>query len=123
MHTILTLVHPTDFRAQASYNANATTAAPAAAATAIDPPMCCAAPANAVDLGWPGAVGLLPFMEMLLTRSDGHGVASEAYAAERVIILSGAGDGQLVPQGATTVEVYRKGQQNSSNTKTLPNSP
>ena len=44
-------------------------------------------------------------MEMLLTRSDGHGVASETYGAERVIILSGAGDGQLVPQGARTVEV------------------
>ena len=46
-------------------------------------------------------------MEILLTRSDGHGVASDMDGAERVIILSGAGDGQLVPQGARTVEVCK----------------
>ena len=80
--------------------------APAAAAAAIDPAKCCAPPAKAVVLGWPGAVGLVPFMEMLLTRSDGHGVPSDTDGAERVIILSGAGEGQLVPQGAVTVEVY-----------------
>jgi len=60
---------------------------------------------KAVVLGWPGAVGLVPFPEMLLTMSDGHGVPSETAGAERVIILSGAADGQLVPQGARTVVV------------------
>ena len=44
-------------------------------------------------------------MEILLTRSDGHGVPSDMDGAERVINLSGAGDGQLVPHGARIVEV------------------
>ena len=49
-------------------------------------------------------------MEMLLTRRDGHGVPSDEGGAERVIVLSGAGDGQLVPHGARTVEVYIRSQ-------------
>ena len=48
---------------------------------------------------------MLPFMEILLTRREGQGVASETIGAERVMVLSGAGEGQLVPQGAVTVEV------------------
>ena len=74
---------------------------------ANDPPTTTwpAPPANAVLFGWPGAVGLLPFMEMLLTSRDGQGVASETIGAERVMVLSGAAEGQDVPQGASTVDV------------------
>lgn len=46
---------------------------------------------------------LVAFMETLLTRSDGHGEVSMG-GALRVIILSAAGEGQEVPQGARTVE-------------------
>lgn len=49
-------------------------------------------------------VGLVPFVPILLTMRDGHGVASDIDGAVRVIILSGAADGQEVPQGAVTVE-------------------
>jgi len=49
-------------------------------------------------------VGLVPFVPMLLTIKDGQGVASEVYAAVRVIILSGTAEGQDVPQGAVTVD-------------------
>ena len=48
-------------------------------------------------------VGLVPFVPMLLTIKEGHGVASDIDGAVRVIILSGAGEGQEVPQGTMTV--------------------
>ena len=41
---------------------------------------------------------------MLLTINEGHGVPSDMDGAVRVMSLSGAGDGQAVPQGAVTVE-------------------
>lgn len=43
---------------------------------------------------------------MLLTIKDGQGVASDIDGAVRVIILSGAADGQEVPQGARTVDLH-----------------
>ena len=43
---------------------------------------------------------------MLLTMRDGQGVPSDAEGAVRVISLSGAGDGQDVPQGAVTVDLH-----------------
>lgn len=46
---------------------------------------------------------LVPFIEILLTMRDGQGDVSMG-AALRVIILSGAGEGHEVPQGAVTVE-------------------
>lgn len=46
---------------------------------------------------------LVPFMATLLTMRDGQGEVSMG-AALRVIILSGAAEGQEVPQGAKTVE-------------------
>lgn len=49
-------------------------------------------------------VGLVPFVPMLLTIKDGQGVASDIDGAVRVIILSGAAEGQDVPQGAVTVD-------------------
>lgn len=47
----------------------------------------------------------MPLVPMLLTIKDGHGVPSDMDGAVRVIILSGAGDGQAVPQGAETVDL------------------
>lgn len=44
------------------------------------------------------------FVPMLLTIRDGQGVPSDADGVVRVIILSGAADGQDVPQGARTVD-------------------
>lgn len=52
----------------------------------------------------PVPVGFVPLMPMLLTIKDGQGVPSDIDGADRVIILSGAGDGQEVPQGARTVD-------------------
>ena len=49
-------------------------------------------------------VGLVPLVPMLLTIKDGQGVPSDTDGAVRVISLSGAGDGQEVPQGAVTVD-------------------
>ena len=49
-------------------------------------------------------VGFVPLVPMLLTIKDGQGVPSDIDGAVRVIILSGAGDGQAVPQGARTVD-------------------
>ena len=49
-------------------------------------------------------VGLVPLVPILLTINDGQGVPSDIDGAVRVIILSGAGDGQAVPQGAETVD-------------------
>ncbi len=46
---------------------------------------------------------VVAFMAMLLTLTDGHGDVSMG-GALRVIILSGAADGQEVPHGARTVE-------------------
>ena len=46
---------------------------------------------------------LVPFIAILLTIRDGQGDVSMG-AALRVIILSGAGEGHEVPQGAVTVE-------------------
>ena len=43
-------------------------------------------------------------MGTLLTTREGQGVDVAMGAALRVIILSGAADGQEVPQGARTVE-------------------
>ena len=42
---------------------------------------------------------------MLLTIKDGQGVPSDMDGAVRVIILSGAGDWQAVPQRALTVDL------------------
>lgn len=49
-------------------------------------------------------VGIVPLVPMLLTIKDGQGVPSDLDGAVRVIDLSGAGDGQAVPQGAETVD-------------------
>lgn len=49
-------------------------------------------------------LGLVPLVPMLLTINDGHGVPSDMDGVVRVIILSGAADGQEVPQGARTVD-------------------
>lgn len=49
-------------------------------------------------------VAFVPLEPMLLTIRDGHGVPSDMEGAVRVIILSGAADGQEVPQGARTVD-------------------
>lgn len=49
-------------------------------------------------------VGLVPLEPILLTIKDGHGVPSDMDGAVRVIILSGAADGQAVPQGARMVD-------------------
>ena len=46
---------------------------------------------------------LVAFMATLLTRRDGQGDVSMG-GALRVIILSGAAEGQEVPHGAMTVE-------------------
>lgn len=46
---------------------------------------------------------LVAFVATLLTRRDGQGEVSMG-GALRVIILSGAAEGQEVPQGARTVE-------------------
>ena len=46
---------------------------------------------------------LVAFMDTLLTMRDGQGEVAMG-GALRVIILSGAGEGQEVPQGARMVE-------------------
>lgn len=46
---------------------------------------------------------LVVFIDILLTMTDGHGEVSIG-GALRVIILSGAGEGHDVPQGAAMVE-------------------
>jgi len=51
-------------------------------------------------------VGFVPLVPMLLTIKDGQGVPSDIDGAVRVIILSGAADGQEVPQGARTVDLH-----------------
>ena len=48
--------------------------------------------------------GFVPLVPMLLTINEGHGVPSDMDGAVRVIILSGAGEGHAVPQGADTVD-------------------
>lgn len=54
-------------------------------------------------MGEPVVTPLVAFIATLLTRRDGQGEVSMG-GALRVIILSGAGEGQEVPQGARTVE-------------------
>ena len=56
-----------------------------------------------VGVGDPGVTPLVPFIELLLTLTDGQGDVSIG-GALRVIILSGAAEGHEVPQGAKTVE-------------------
>lgn len=62
-----------------------------------------APPAKWVGVGEPVVTPLVAFIATLLTRRDGQGEVSMG-GALRVIILSGAAEGQEVPQGATTVE-------------------
>ena len=54
-------------------------------------------------MGEPVVTPLVAFIATLLTRRDGQGEVSVG-GALRVIILSAAGEGQEVPQGARTVE-------------------
>lgn len=54
-------------------------------------------------MGEPVDTPLVAFIATLLTMRDGQGEVSMG-GALRVIILSGAGEGQEVPQGARTVE-------------------
>ncbi len=71
-----------------------------------DPATWFAAPVKEVGWGEPVlTVAFVPFVPMLLTIKDGQGVPSDIDGAERVIILSGAADGQEVPQGARTVDL------------------
>lgn len=92
-----------------SFLYNASTAATAAAMAPTEPPIWTAPPVKCVDVGGIGEafIGLvpLPAPAMLLTLRDGHGVLSDAFAELRVIIFGAAADGQLVPQGAVTVDV------------------
>lgn len=90
-------------RVSPPYSARTTTAAAMTAPT--DPATWLAAPVKWVGWGEPVVTeGLVPFVPMLLTIKDGQGVPSDMDGAVRVIILSGAGDGQEVPQGARTVD-------------------
>lgn len=90
------------------YKAKATAAA-AAATPAKDPARWLAPPAKGVGEGEPVVTEppLVPFVPTLLTMRDGHGVASDTDGVLRVIILSGAAEGQAVPQGASMVDYYR----------------
>ena len=54
-------------------------------------------------MGEPVLTPLVVFTATLLTMREGQGEVSMG-AALRVIILSGAGEGQEVPQGARTVD-------------------
>ena len=78
-------------------------AAAARATPPKDPAMWLAPPAKWVGVGEPVVTPLVAFIATLLTRRDGQGEVSMG-GALRVIILSGAAEGQEVPQGATTVE-------------------
>ena len=78
----------------------------AAAATAIPPKDAAtwsAPPTKWVGEGEPVVTPLVAFVAILLTIRDGQGEVSMG-GALRVIILSGAAEGQEVPQGAMTVE-------------------
>ena len=79
------------------------TAAAARAAPPRDPATWLAPPVKWVGVGVPVLTPLVPFIATLLTMRDGQGDVSIG-GALRVIILSGAGEGQDVPQGARTVE-------------------
>ena len=85
-----------------AHSANATAAA-ARASPPRDPATWSAPPAKWVGVGEPVLTPLVVFIATLLTMRDGHGEVSMG-AALRVIILSGAGEGQEVPQGARTVD-------------------
>lgn len=79
------------------------TAAAARATPPNDPATWLAPPAKWVGVGEPVVTPLVAFMATLLTMRDGQGEVSMG-GALRVIILSGAAEGQEVPQGAMTVE-------------------
>ena len=78
-------------------------AAAARATPPRDPATWLAPPAKWVGVGEPVVTPLVAFIATLLTRRDGQGEVSIG-GALRVIILSGAAEGQEVPQGAKTVE-------------------
>lgn len=71
---------------------------PAEAAILVAPPV------KGVGEGAPVAEGLLELPFMLLMTKDGQGVPSDIDGLDRVTVMSGAGEGQAVPQGATTVD-------------------
>lgn len=78
-------------------------AAAAKATPPRDPATWLAPPAKWVGVGEPVVTPLVAFIATLLTMRDGQGEVSMG-GALRVIILSGAAEGQEVPQGAVTVE-------------------
>ncbi len=93
-------------KAQLAIDHPHSTKARAAAARATpprDPATWLAPPAKWVGVGEPVVTPLVAFIATLLTRRDGQGEVSIG-GALRVIILSGAAEGQEVPQGAMTVE-------------------
>lgn len=90
----LATIHPQSTKA---------TAAAARAAPPRDPATWLAPPVKWVGVGVPVLTPLVAFIATLLTMRDGQGEVSIG-GALRVIILSGAGEGQEVPQGAKTVE-------------------
>ena len=96
----------TTSKAQLGINYPHSAKARAAAARATppsDPATWLAPPAKWVGFGEPVVTPLVAFSATLLTMRDGQGEVSMGIAL-RVIILSGAGEGQEVPQGAVTVE-------------------
>ena len=66
------------------------------------------APEPDPEVGFKVAVGLVPFMAMLLTIKDGQGLVSVGLGMLRVMDLSGMPVGHDVPHGASTVVVVWK---------------